>query len=245
MANTTFANLKINSLRKSGNNYNANDSTKLEMAGSIINDVLGIIQALIKGHPYTLDIGNTVSTTASQAYVNLTDTDIIEILNVYQRENDVLLRQITYNEYIAMQPDPTRFKGTPDLSWASTQALNGSGQNIWSIYLLPTPSSVITLYYDYVKNLRFSVDGTGADSEFCKLPNVYDNWIYSEFKPIFYEIIDPKNTTLITRARRDALEARSFYLTAIKSEATRSPQVNSVRGVVDYRYNLVSQTPIP
>lgn len=230
MANSTFANLKINALRKAGNNYASTDATRLTMAGNIINEVLSEIQNEIKGHPFTLDIGNTVSTTASQAYVALTDTDIIEILKVYQRTSDVALRQITYKDYIELQPDPTRWKGLPDVAYAPMQTLNGSGQNIWSLYLLPTPSSVITLYYDYVKNLRFANDDTTNDASFCPLPTTYDGWIYAEFKPKFYEIIDPKNRQLIDNAMKQAQEARRRYKQDIMSQVTRYDQVASRRG---------------
>lgn len=245
MANTTFGNLKKKALQKAGNNYNQNDSTKLEMAGGIINDIMGIIQSLIKGHPFTLDIGNTVSTVANQPYVALTETDIIEVYNVYQRVTDVALSQLTYNQYIALAPDPTRFAGVSDIAWAPTQTIDGSGNPTWSLYLLPTPSSIMTLYYDYVKNLRFSSDSSSADAEYSKLPSTYDGWIYAEFKPLFYEIIDPKNSTLIARAKQDALEARSFNLTAINSQGSRIPQVSSRRGDFDIVNNWVKPTPVP
>lgn len=240
MANTTFGNLKINALRLAGNNYNSGDTTRLSLAGTIINDVLGVIQTLIKGHPFTLDIGNTVSTTASQAYVEPTDTDIIEILQVYQRSTNRKLPQITYTQYIELVPDPTRFGGLPDMAWAPTMSVDGTGNNDWRIYLLPTPSSVITLYYDYIKDLRLSADGS-----FSPLPPTYDRWIYEEFKPIFYEIIDSKNFNLIRSAKQAAAEARSFYLQAIMSQADRFYKVGSKRGETDYRRNLVASTPTP
>lgn len=245
MANTTFANLKISALRKAGNNYSANDATRLEMAGGIINDIMGLFQGLLKGHPFTLDIGNTVSTTSNQAYVDLTDTDIIEVYKVYQRVSNRALTQITYDQYITLAPDPTRFGGLPDMAWAPKVAIDVSGNCDWSLYLLPTPSSAITLYYDYIKNLRFTADGTSANSEFCKLPNVYDAWIYSEFKPLFYEIIDPSNTNLINRSRKDALEDRAIFMNLILSQATRPSQIASRREGMGYRFNQVETTPEP
>ena len=224
MANTTFSNLKINSLRRAGNQYSATDSTRLTLAGSIINEVLGVIQSEIKGHPFTLDINNTVSTVASQAYVDLVSvTDILEILQVYQRVSDRKLQQITYEEYITLAPDPTRWGGLADGAWAATQVVT-SGTPNWFIYLLPTPSSVITLYFDYMKTFSLS-----ADADFSPLPPQYDGWIYAEFKPIFYEIVDSKNVNLILSARRAAQEARTFYKTAILSQAGRYSQVASRR----------------
>lgn len=242
--NTTFANLKINALRKAGNNYSANDATLLTIAGGLINEILGSIGTLIKGHPFTLDIGNTVSTVASQAYVALTDTDIVEVLQVYQRVTNRKLKQITYAQYIDLAPDPTRFAGNPDLAFAPTQAIT-NGQMAWTLYLLPTPSSVITLYYDYLKSMKFSADGTTADTEYCPLPPTYDAWIYSEFKPLLYEIMDPNNRSRIQSAKEQAQLDRSQYMTAILSQADRWTQVGSARDTLDYRYNRVATTPIP
>lgn len=242
--NSTFSALKINALRKAGNNYNANDATLLSMAGGLINDILGEIGSLIKGHPFTLDIGNTVSTVASQAYVALTDTDIVEVLQVYERVTNRKLKQITYKEYIDMAPDPTRFGGIPDLAWAPTQVVT-AGQMAWSLYLIPTPASVVTLYYDYLKSMKFSADGTGADAEFSPLPPTYDNWIFSEFKPLLYEILDSSNRAKIDNAKKQTLLDRSMYMTAIMSQADRWNQVGSARDTLDYRYNRVATTPIP
>ena len=192
-----------------------------------------MIQSLIKGHPFTLDFGNTVSTTADQAYVELTDTDIIEVLQVYQRVNDRKMRQITYTEYINLVPDPTRTSGNPDAAWAANQTLDGTGNVDWRVYLIPTPSSAITLYYDYIKNIQLT-----TDAAYCVLPSVYDAWIYAEFKPLFYEIIDPKNRQLIDNAVKLAQNARSFYVTAIMSQADRFGQVDSYRGSRDQTYRF-------
>lgn len=233
MANTTLGNLKIKCLRRSGNNYNANDTTLLSVAGSIINEIMGEIQTYLKGHPYTLDIGNTVSTVASQAYVDLIPTDIIELLQFYQRESKTKLKQITWQEYIDALPDPTLFGGIPDLRWAPSQAVNVSGVNIWSPYFIPTPSSVITMYYDYVRNLQFTTDT--ADSEFCKLPSVYDFWIVAEFKPKLIEIMDPKNSIAITKAENTAKEKRAAAMQAIWSQVDRTQQLKSARGIPYYR----------
>lgn len=245
MANTTFANLKINALRKAGNYYNANDATLLQMAGGIINEIFGKINIILKGHPYTLDIGNTISTVASQAYVAPLDTDIIEILQVYERLTNRKLRQISYVEYIGLSPDPTRFGGVADLAWAPTQTIDVSGNPAWLIYFIPTPSAVMTIYYDYIKNLQFSSDSTSADAEFSKLPPVYDSWIYSEFKPLFYGITDPKNVSLLSKLESKATQDRQFYTTAIMSQTDRYVQVDSIRDTLDYRYNRVATTPIP
>ena len=224
-------------MRRAGNNYNANDATLLSIAGSIINEVLGFIQSEIKGHPFTLDIGNTVSTVASQAYVDLVAvTDILEIFNVYQRVSDRKLTQISYAEYIAVAPDPTRWGGLPDMAWAATQVVTTGVPN-WFIYLLPTPASVITLYYDYMKAFSLS-----ADADYSPLPPSYDGWIYSEFKPKLYEILDKNNRALIRDAENAATEKRIAYKNAIMSQAGRYSQVASVRGNQEITRKRVADT---
>lgn len=234
MANTTFGNLKIKCLRRAGNNYNSGDVTLLTIAGGIINEVMGEIQSYIKGHPFTLDTVNTVSTVASQAYAALADTDIIEILQVYQRESKTKLKQITWQEYVDLLPDPTVFGGIPDLRWTAVQVVT-AGVNTWSIYFIPTPSSVISVYYDYVKSLQFSADDSSANAEYSKLPSVYDSWIIAEFKPKLIEVMDPKNSTAILKAETTAKSIRTTMVQAIMSQVDRKVQVGSTRGIPFYR----------
>ena len=245
MANTTFGNLKIKCLRRGGNLYNANDATLLTMMGGIINEVMGEIQSYLKGHPYTLDIGNTVATVASQPYVSLTDTDIIEILQIYQRVSNTKLKQIRYQEYIELiKGNPTLVGGTPEMAWAPSQAVNVSGVNIWSAHLIPTPSSIVTLYYDYVRNLQFSSDGTSADAEFCKLPSVYDYWIIAESKPKILEITDAKNTAAIRKAEESAAQKRAIAMQAIWSQVDQFDQAGTAR-TQPFVYNRVARTSAP
>lgn len=235
MANSTLANLKIGALRRAGNHYNASDTTLLSLAGGLINDALGLIQSLTPGAIYHLDIGNTVTTTASTAYIALVDTDIIDILNVYQRVSDTKLRRISYPEYVAINPDITNNLGVAEYAYATTQDLNASGQNIFTLYLLSGSSAAITLYYDYIKNMRFSTDG--ADSEFCALPSIYDAWIYAEFRPMFYQIVDPSNASRIRTAEMQALSARNTFKTMMMSHNDRSEQMGSYAG----NLGLISQ----
>lgn len=242
MANTTFANLKKKALQLAGNSYNASDSTRLELAGGIINDCLSSIQSMIKGSVYTYSVGNTVNTVADQAYVALTDTDILDVVNVYQRVSDTKLIRLPRSKFTELQPDTTRFAGTPEIAWSASQALV-AGVNTWSLYLLPTPSAVIALYYDYEVDMRFSADGTGADAEFSPLPMAYDDWIYSEFRPRFYQVIDSGNRTRIATAEEQANTARAKYSLAINS-VDQHLQLGSAREML-YRGDIVETTTAP
>ena len=131
------------------------------------------------------------------------------------------------------------------MCWAPISSIDASGVLTWKIYIIPTPSSVITLYYDYIKNMRFTADGTAANAEFSKIPPVYDKWVYDEFKPLFYEIISPKDRTLIDNAYKNAEKSREFYRLQIMSQADRTYQVASIRDVQDYRYGRVATTSAP
>lgn len=244
MANSTFGQLKINLLRLAGNQYNSGDSTKLSLAGNCINRALGIIQGELKGHPYTLDISNSVTATITTPFATaLADTDIIEIVDVYQKTDPSKLKYISFEQYRAYLADASRFAGIPSLMWTATQAINGSGQNIWSLYFIPTPSSAITIYYDYIKNLQFSSDGTSADASFSPLPSVYDGWIIDEAKPFIYEILDAKNQNVINSARAQAIESRKRYKQMIMSPADAYSQVASVREGGQLLLKRVETTP--
>jgi len=230
LANTTFGNLKINLLRLAGNNYNSNDATRLQLAGSCINRALGIIQGEIKGHPYTLDYNNTVTATITTPYgTALADTDIVEIVDVSQRIDPRKMSWIPYQLYKDYMADPSLFAGTPSLYWTALQTLNVSGQNIWTLFFIPTPSAAITIYYDYIKNMAFSSDGTGADASYSPLPTTFDGWIIDEAKPFIYEILDSKNQGVIATATANAIQSRKRYKQMILSNADGYTQVASVR----------------
>lgn len=246
MANTLFGTLKTNLLRLSNNQYNSNDSTKLSLAGNCINRALGIIQGEIKGHPFTLDTLNTVTATITTPFgTALSDTNIIEIISVSQRIDPRKMTWIPYEKYLSWMADPSLYAGTPSLYWTALQSLNGSGQNIWTLFFIPTPGSAITIYYDYVKNLQFSADGTGADAEYSPLPTVYDGWIYDEAKPFIYEMMDGKNQNVINSARAQAIESRRRYKSMILSPADGFSQVKSAREDGIALIKRVGTTPTP
>lgn len=244
MANTNFQNLKIGALRRS-NHYNADDSMLLQIAGGIINDCLSEIQAETSDSYFWRDLDNTVSTTASQAYVDLADTNILEITAVYQRETDTKLKRVDRRQFVQLAPDTTQHTGTPDLFYDVEQTVNGSGQNIFSLYLIPTPGSVITLRYDYIKNARFSADGTGADAEYSPLQTTFDTLIYAMFRPRFFEIIDPENLGRIRAAQSLEADARNKFINLIRSQSDHTYQFGSYRERHVERHFNVADTPTP
>ena len=243
MANKTFGTLKIDSLRDS-DHYNSNDSTLLELAGRILNDVLSEIQSLSRESLFWKDLDNTVSTTADQAYVDLSDTDILEITSVYQRETDTRLKRVNRRQYTQVFPDTTNFSGTPELAYDVEQNLT-AGVNTFRIYLMPTPSAVVTIRYDYIKNARFSADGTGADSEYSPLPDLYNPLILAMFKPKFFSIIDSENRARIITAREDAEKQKSMFLPMLNSKSDFTQQARSYRDRGDVLQRRVKTTPAP
>lgn len=238
--NTTFGQLKINFLRKAGNAYNANDATKLTMAGNCLNDALQGIWSEIKGHPYTLDTDNTINTTAGQGYVELIDTDILEIYDVTQKTTNSQLKWVPWAKYKQLVPNDSILKGVPEALWTSSQSVSVTGQSTWRIYFIPTPSAAIAIYYDYFKDPTMV-----GDSAFCPLPSVYDCWLEHEAKPIFYEMIDPKNNALIDRSLERAAQARLDYKRAILSQGVGYPQAASARESGPWIYKRVAATPPP
>lgn len=244
MANSTFSALKIKCLQRAGNSYNSADATRLSIAGGIINDVLAMIGQQIKGHPYTLDIGNSIATTASQAYVDLVDTDIIELVQFTQRSTSSKLKQITYQEYVTMFPNTTLIGGVPELVFAPTTVI-AAGVLTYRVYLGWTPSSAVTMYYDYIKSMRFTADGTSADAEYSPLPTSYDRWIVAEFAPIWYGLVSPEAIQRIQKAEAYALQVRTECLNDLKNAATHQIQMGdySDRGPAIYR--PVAQTNQP
>ena len=245
MANTLFSALKINCLRRSGNYYNSADSTLLTMAGNVINDVLSNIQALVPDSLYWNDLENTVSCTADQAYVDLVDTNILEILSVYQRETDTKLKRVNRHSFVKFNPDTTVNSGIPDIAYDEEQVLSGSGVNTFRLYLLPTPSTTTTIRYDYRKNARFTADGTGADAEYSPMPSQFDALIIAMFKPRFIEIIDPKNSGVIRKAEESEQIALSRFLPMLNSKQDETYQLGSYRNRTSTPYQKVNDTPTP
>lgn len=229
MANATLSSLKINCLKRAGNNYNANDSAKLELAGGLINDCLGMIQAEVRESPYFNDLNNSVNTTASQAYVDLVDTDIIDILNVYQLSTDTKLTKISRQQFVEMQPDTTQWTGIPDMAYCVDQSLSVTGVNTFRLYLIPTPSSAIALKYDYVKNIKFATEGSAGDTAFCPLPSVFNELIYAMFRPRFYAILDPADNAKMNSALRLEADAKAIYYDVLKNSLDAKQQIQSKR----------------
>lgn len=223
MLNTKFSALKQKCLRRAGNHYNANDSTLLTIAGGIINDVLSSLQVQFQETPYVLDLANTKNTVANQAYVALTETDILEILQVYQLETDTKLQQISRQDYVKILPDSTEFTGVPELAWFPSQVVT-DGQSTWSIYLVPTPSAVQAIYYDYIKTIRFATDDATSDNLYCALPNTYDDWIIAEFQPRFVQFIDPANANRFNIARSEADRVGAIFKTQLNTRMGRITQ---------------------
>lgn len=244
MANSTFANLKIACLRRGGNWYNANDSALLTIAGGIINDCLSVIQAMSPESAFWLDLENSKACTASQAYIDLVDTDILEILSVYQRETDTKLKRVNRNTWVNLVPDTTAYSGTPDLLYDAEQLLT-TGVNTWRIYLFPIPASTTTIYYDYRKNARFTADGTTADAENSPLPSQFDALIVDMFRPRFLRVIDIGNVSAIRSAEEAEQRSIRSFMGMLNSKLDETYQLGSYRYRYPNQLTRVNATPTP
>jgi len=244
MANTTFGTLKINCLRRV-HHYNSTDATLLELAGSLINDIMGEIQAMTRDSLFWRVLAATDNTVADQAYIDLSPTDILEVLNVYQATTDTKLARITLREYRDFLPDATVTGGTPDLMYAEEQVINGSGVNIFRLFLIPTPSAVIAMLFDYLKNARFSADGTGADAEFSPLPQTFDPLIHAMFRTKWASVVDPDNAARFKVAQASEIQAKDTFLPILTTKVDRSPQMKSYRARFPLIITRVQETPSP
>ena len=245
MANTTLGNLKIGALRRAANSYNSGDASALVQAGGIINDVLTEIQAETRDSLYWKDLNNSVNTTANQAYVDLVDTDILEILSVFQATTKKKLTRINRRDYVSIYPDTSVSAGIPDIAYDEEQIISVAGVNTFRLFLMPTPASAIAILYDYLKNARFSADGTSADGEYCALPSTYDNLIYAMFKAKWFGIIDSENSGRIAAAQAQADNAKRIYYAMLRTKSDEHFQAGSRRDNRNRPYWNVKATPTP
>ena len=244
MTNSTLGNLKIQALKRA-DHYASGDAELLELAGGLINDCFSELQMLSRESMFWKSLDNTVTLVADQSYVDLAETDILEITSVTQRDNDARLERVNRREYTQQFPDPTSFSGKANYAYDEEQNLNGSGQNIFRLYFIPTPADADTIYYDYIKNAQFSADGTSADAEFSPLPSTFDNLIYQMFKPKLYSIIDSSDASRIATAQVMADKALSSALGVLNSRSDHTRQMASQREKGPIVFNRVKATPAP
>lgn len=96
-----------------------------------------------------LEVTATAPTVANQHSYDLpTDIDTTKILAVYDRNNDITYTYTPYEKFVRLVPDPSN---------------NTGDSHIWTIFantlrLWPIPSSVFTLFMDYVRTMTSYAD---------------------------------------------------------------------------------------
>ena len=104
----------------------------------------------------------TAPTIADQMDYNLpTDIDSNKTYAVFDRTNDITYRFIPYDRFVRLVADPSNNTGDPRFwtFWADV------------IKLYPVPSSVITIYMNYIKTITTLTDSAGSTTD---VPTKYD-----------------------------------------------------------------------
>jgi len=127
--------------------YNITDTGTDNLIVDMLNDAIKRVRQKL------LDIGmfddisasTTLTTVADTAYVDVsTIVDLDEIVVQSDRTADRSIMLITYDKFIQLYPDPT--------ACTSNTPIHAARWNS-RIYFGPTPSEVLTLYFDYIKQL--------------------------------------------------------------------------------------------
>ena len=144
--------------------YNANDLTGDGSAGdravSCINQALQKIYSMIKDTRYLQAYpSNSISTTASQQYVNLSGiSDLDEVEMVVDRSNNIVLKKVPFWKLREMNIDPSETSGNPVFYARIFDRL----------YFSPTPDSAITLHITY----RKLIADLSGDNDQAALPSM-------------------------------------------------------------------------
>lgn len=189
-------------------NYNANDLTGTNSSGEIadlcINDALQLIYSQIKDSKYMQSYSSTLSSTANQAYIELSGiSDLDEVASMKDTTNNITLLCIPAHEYFSMVPDPADQTGTPS---RYCRIFN-------RVYLTPRPVAVIAYTTEYVKNYARLT----SDSDVALIPSKYDDWIYKESRVLWLMMEDISNSVSIEAAKSERDEAREIYINDIMS----------------------------
>lgn len=190
MAKSTVDNIVAKIKRRS--DYDISDTDLDTLIIDIINDSLKVIKQLFLDHNLLDEITaqDSFDTVANQEYVDIaTETiDFDQPLVLTERTNDSPIGIISLKEYRESYPDPTA-------NTASSPDVAAFGEN--RIYFGPTPSSVITIYLDYIKLIPDVVSEGNMPFE-----AKYDPLIIAMGKAELLAWLDSKNSVGITAAEK-------------------------------------------
>ena len=120
-----------------------------------LNRTLSDIQSR-QPHWRFLETSATFPTVASQMSYDLpTDIDGYKIFDLRQKDSDVKLTYIDQRRFDELEPDPTTSTGNPYVYTIFADSLR-----LWSV-----PSSIITMYIRYMKNIDKLTDSGASDTD--------------------------------------------------------------------------------
>lgn len=203
--------------------YNANDLDET-IAGSqgnqarrCLNKALQKIYSKVKRFNILQKeaVDSTITTTASQEYVDISGiSDLDDVENIYEASNDVNLKEVSFDTYRQMAPDPSEATGNP-VKFARR------GKN--RLYLFPTPDAVYTLNIFYLRtqsNLSGTSDTTGLDSKL-------DYWIVAEASVFWQLMEDAGDTGKLSALRQIAADCEESAMEDLATEYGIADEVDS------------------
>lgn len=190
----------------------------------------GVNLAINRMKQYFMDAGlfdeigahDTFSTVADQEYVDIaTETiDFDQPIVLSERTNDSPIEIIPFKEYREMYPDPSANKSAaPDVAAFFANRL----------YLGPTPSSVITLYFDYIKIVTKLVSTDTLPYE-----NKYDELVIAITTEYLVKWLDRGNRAAVLTAREDVAIVKSELIVLAAKNIGVNRQVKSRREEMPY-----------
>ena len=165
---------------------------------------------------------DTFSTTANQEYIAIaTETvDFDQLISLTERTNDSPIEIISFKEYRERYPDPSAdASSTPEVAAFFANR----------IYLGPTPSSVITLYLDYIKIITKLVAGNSLPYE-----DKYDELVIAIVMEYLAKWFDRKDRSMILTAKEDVLQIKNDLITGASRNIGMNRQSESRRQGIPY-----------
>jgi len=176
--------------------------TAINLATAAIGDVASesddgylIITSPTSGSTSSVTIADNAGTGAARLFTDSTERtcsalyDVDEIISLTDKTNDVVIEQVSYEEFKELYPDPTAaYAVTPDRY----------ARLVDRLYFGPTPSSNTYLYLDYIYHIT---EVTSASTS--PLNNKYDPLIKALGVKGLASFLQPDNANRITAVNKD------------------------------------------
>jgi len=165
---------------------------------------------------------STFSTTANQEWVDIATLtiDFDQEIVLSERTNDSPITIIPFKEYRERYPDPTANKATtPDVAAFFANRL----------YLGPTPSGVITLYLDYIKNITKLTSGGSLPFE-----DKYDEVVVVIVIEYLVKWLNRSDRAAILTAKEDVEKAKHDLIVGASKGLGNNRQMASRREGIPY-----------